>query len=335
MKIFSSGTRSGSASCALFNTAYTRSSSMVADDRMAEVLGRSKKNSRGNERHGAAVKQEQQHQGGGGRRRRGEDEEAGERRREIEVRVISAQDLKRSCCRLGSLIAGRRKMRTYAVAYVDPEHKARTRTDDKGGQSDPVWNQVLTVSVPESALRHDSLSCLTIDIFSEAAASPSSSTFWLSDRLVGTARIFLSDFVKLDKELDACDAHAVHNVNPIRCMAFWVRLPSGDPHGILNVWIPPTGRFLPRPVHPPPPSDRCHKTNSSSIYDVDDLSSSLPAKLHPDGKPCSNRLPVHRPTDIAVSIIGHHHKNPNKHHCHHLQLLHTCSEAETERFTFD
>lgn len=145
-----------------------------------------------------------------------------ERRRAIELRIISAQDLKKARLQLG-------RMRTYAVAYVEEEHKARTSVDERGGQN-PVWNDVLTISVLERQLRKDSLACLNVDIFSCAGK-----LLFMRDKLVGSVRIFLTDVLK---------EGAAHN--PIHCLAFWIRLPSGEPHGILNVWIPPSGKFLRR-----------------------------------------------------------------------------------------
>ena len=55
------------------------------------------------------------------------------------------------------------------MAYVDGEEeektKARTSVDERGGEN-PVWNDVLTLSVREAPLRKDSLACLIVDIYS-------------------------------------------------------------------------------------------------------------------------------------------------------------------------
>ncbi|KAG1354026.1 hypothetical protein COCNU_07G001380 [Cocos nucifera] len=47
----------------------------------------------------------------------------------LEVTVVSAQDL----------FANSRSMRTYAVAWIDPAHKLRTRLDT-AGHTEPTWN---------------------------------------------------------------------------------------------------------------------------------------------------------------------------------------------------
>lgn len=195
-----------------------------------------------------------------------------EKRRTIELRIISAQDLKKP------RLLGR--MRTYAVAYVDEEHKVRTSVDEKGGQN-PVWNDVLTVSVAERQLRRESLACLTVDIFCQGGR-----IVFARDKLVGTVRIFLADVLKEGP------AH-----NPIHCLAFWIRLPSGEPHGILNVWIPPTGKFLRRQQH----SDDFSRMLFFEEFNKPDVKHHLisPAR--------------------AISLPDHQ----------------NVQEAETERFTFD
>lgn len=199
-------------------------------------------------------------------------------------------------------------MRAYAVAYVDGEEedkmKARTSVDERGGEN-PVWNDVLTLSVREAQLRKDSLACLTVDIYSRGGRL---ALFRRGDRLVGSVRIFLSDVVKQAEE----GASPTTFYNPIQCLAFWVRLPSGEPHGILNVWIPPSGQFLrrhhdsqdfSRVMAFPPPSSTCgqHPTGRSPpladlhircrVLSPADRASSLPsAPLRPQDFPCDTEI---------------------------------------------
>jgi len=47
----------------------------------------------------------------------------------LELNVISAQDLAQMD----------RSMQTYAVAWIDPDHKLSTRVDSQGG-TNPTWN---------------------------------------------------------------------------------------------------------------------------------------------------------------------------------------------------
>ena len=315
-KIYWMFNRSSSSSAA---ASSIRSSSMVADaaDDCAATTTEAER------KDGKIRIQSHAHGGTGGDQEGGGGE--GEKRRNIEVRLISAQDLKRS--KLERLPGHR--MRTYAVAYVDADHKAQTRVDEKGGQANPVWNEVLTISVAEAALRHDSLACLTVDIFSRRPRGGVGGI--MGDRLVGTVRIFLSDVVKLDAPPHH-DGVQFDVMNPIRCMAFWIRLPSGDPHGILNVWIPPTGRFL----------RRWQQHN-----DKNDISASLsphlllpPAVHNREDANCSFKQLLQRPA-VTASLDYHHNPPPpphhhHHHHHHHRQILgDSCCEAETESFLFE
>ena len=188
------------------------------------------------------------------------EEEEEEGRRTIEFRIISAQELKKKVWHNLTMVG---RMCTVAEAYVDadsPHNKnnnknknkksrsrSRTRVDRCGGRN-PVWNEVLRLSVRPEQLHRGSLTCLTIDVFCEGL---------LAHALLGSARIFLSDFVREEEGA----RHLCYN--PIHCQAFWIRGPCGDPHGILNVWIPPSGRFLRRPFslpdrHRPPPDPPRH-----------------------------------------------------------------------------
>ncbi|KAH7282872.1 hypothetical protein KP509_35G051000 [Ceratopteris richardii] len=181
---------------------------------------------------------------------------------EIELMIMSAQDLKRPWLQLG-------RMKAYAVVYVDglrgekeeaaftkkegtkddervaekgnEREGARTRVDEHGGEN-PVWNDVVRVKAREEQLRKGSLTCLTVDIYSRRAAGQLFACF-AGDVLVGSVRILLSGVIK---DGGGGGAASAAPPNPIHCLACWVRLPSGDPHGILNVWIPPSGRFLRR-----------------------------------------------------------------------------------------
>lgn len=139
--------------------------------------------------------------------------------RAIEVRVLSAQDLE------DVRLFG--KMRCYAVAYIDPEYKASTRIDEDGGIN-PIWNQLLVLQADDELLSN-SLAAVNVDIYARGHIR--------RDKLVGTSRILISQVVK------GGDANNLYD-NPIGCTPVLVRRPSGRPQGILNIWIPPAGKFL-------------------------------------------------------------------------------------------
>ncbi|ONI10956.1 hypothetical protein PRUPE_4G078600 [Prunus persica] len=142
--------------------------------------------------------------------------------REIEVMIISAQDLKN--------VKHVTQVRAYAVVYVEKEyHAARTGVDEQGGTS-PTWNEVVKVKFREDLLENDVLAALNVDIYAQGR---------VREKPVGSARVLLCDVLKGGDEREPAD-------NPVQCMTVQVWRPSGRPHGLLNLWVPPTGRFLMR-----------------------------------------------------------------------------------------
>lgn len=146
--------------------------------------------------------------------------------REIEVLIISAQDLKN--------VKHLTKMRTYAVVYVDHEHVSKTHVDEEGGLN-PVWNEKLTVTYREDDEEEEDdatgvMKALNVDIYAHGH---------VREKPVGSARVLLCDVLKGGDAAEPVD-------NPIECLTLQVRTPSGMPHGLLNIWVPPTGKFMER-----------------------------------------------------------------------------------------
>ncbi|KAL8108308.1 BON1-associated protein 2-like [Apium graveolens] len=140
--------------------------------------------------------------------------------REIEVLIISAEGLKN--------VKHVTKMRTYAVVYVDQNvHVAKTDVDNHGGVN-PTWNQVVKVKFPEGLPENDVMAALNVDIYAHGH---------VREKPVGSARVLLCDVLKGGDATEPVD-------NPIQCIALQVWRPSGRPHGVMNLWVPPTGRFL-------------------------------------------------------------------------------------------
>ncbi|EFJ31087.1 hypothetical protein SELMODRAFT_408999 [Selaginella moellendorffii] len=143
------------------------------------------------------------------------------RTRAIEFCIISAQDLK-SATKFG-------RMRSYAVASIYPDRKVSTRIDCEGG-TNPTWDAKLVLEVDERVLvgdEDDTHTQLTIDIFSRGS---------LRDKLVGTVRILVCDAVRGERNMRSI-------VNRFPVASYLVFRPGGCPQGILNVCIPPGGRF--------------------------------------------------------------------------------------------
>ncbi|KAK9267444.1 hypothetical protein L1049_009870 [Liquidambar formosana] len=142
-----------------------------------------------------------------------------DRLREIEVLIISAQNLKN--------VKHLTKMRTYAVVYVEKDHVAETHVDEHGGVN-PTWNETVKVSFPEKLPETDVMAALNVDIYAHGH---------VREKPVGSARVLLCDVLKGGDASEPSD-------NPIQCMTVQVWRESGRPQGLLNLWVPPTGKFL-------------------------------------------------------------------------------------------
>ncbi|KAK8950769.1 hypothetical protein KSP39_PZI004262 [Platanthera zijinensis] len=124
----------------------------------------------------------------------------------LEVTLVSAQDL----------FPASRSMRTYAAAWINTDHRIRTRVDAVG-HTDPTWNQKFVFRVDDATLRSDT-SAVHVDIYSARPRFVPG-----SDTLVGTARAVIS---------------TLRPSAVTRFIAVQVRRPfSLRPQGILNIGL--------------------------------------------------------------------------------------------------
>lgn len=128
------------------------------------------------------------------------------------------------------------RMRTYAEVYVVKDvHVAKTKIAEHTGDGDdgtnPIWNQVVKVKFHEKLPENDIMAALNVDIYAHGH---------IREKPVGSARVLLSDVLKDTK---SPESEMLEN-NPIQFMTVLVWRPSGRPQGVLNLWVPPTGRFL-------------------------------------------------------------------------------------------
>ncbi|BAT96123.1 hypothetical protein LR48_Vigan02g064400 [Vigna angularis] len=130
----------------------------------------------------------------------------------LELNVISAQDL---------APAGR-SMRTYAVAWIDPDRKLSTRVDSHGG-TNPTWNDKFVFRIDEDFL-YDEKSVITIDIYA---------LHWFRDIHVGTAHVLSSDIFPPPSQPQP--QRNTYTPTGMRFMGLQVQRPSGRPKGILNI----------------------------------------------------------------------------------------------------
>nr|KJB57270.1 hypothetical protein B456_009G156100 [Gossypium raimondii] len=135
---------------------------------------------------------------------RGEDE-----LREIEVLIISAQDLKN--------VKHLTKMRAYAVVYVEKDfHMAKTQVDEHGG-TNPTRNQLVKVKFHAKLAEKDVLAAVNVDIYEHGH---------VREKPAGSARVLLCDVLKGGDASDPVD-------NPIQCLTVQVWRSSGRPQGLL------------------------------------------------------------------------------------------------------
>ncbi|KAH1259531.1 hypothetical protein GmHk_03G008969 [Glycine max] len=124
----------------------------------------------------------------------------------LEINLISAQGMKPPS-------SPRRRLQTYAVTWIDPATKLRTRVDKLGGHN-PTWNDKFLFGVTKDFLAGDT-SSVCVAIYAVG-------TF--RHHLVGTVRFLISNMFSPDAD-DATPCFS----------AFQIRRPSGRFHGVMNI----------------------------------------------------------------------------------------------------
>ncbi|XP_022749010.1 uncharacterized protein LOC111298556 [Durio zibethinus] len=131
----------------------------------------------------------------------------------LELNLISAQDLEPVC---------RRKMRTYAVAWVHRERKLSTRIDTQG-HTNPTWNDKFIFRIDDEFL-YGETSAVMIELYA---------VHWFRDIQLGTVRAIIGNlFPSISRPRHR------HEVQlGMRFEVLQVRRPSGRPQGILNIGV--------------------------------------------------------------------------------------------------
>ncbi|KAK1364268.1 C2 domain-containing protein [Heracleum sosnowskyi] len=124
----------------------------------------------------------------------------------LEISLISAQNLKTPSTSI-------RRMQTYAVAWIDPTNKLRTRIDRVGSEN-PTWNEKFIFRVSPDFISGDT-SGVSVAIYAVGC---------IKNILVGTVRLLLSSCLHKKTGIRTPSFTAVH-----------IRRPSGRCHGVLNV----------------------------------------------------------------------------------------------------
>ncbi|XP_010557577.1 PREDICTED: uncharacterized protein LOC104826528 [Tarenaya hassleriana] len=123
----------------------------------------------------------------------------------LELNIISAQDL--------APVA--RYMKTYAVAWLDPQHKLTTRVDNTGG-TNPTWNDKFVFRLDKEALYYGTSSIMVIEIYA---------LHWFKDIHIGTVQALITDLL------------SPTSLPAMRFVTLEVLRASGRPHGLLNIAV--------------------------------------------------------------------------------------------------
>eukprot|EP01018_Ginkgo_biloba_P015324 Gb_07666 [translate_table: standard] len=184
-------------------------------------------------------------------------------KRSIEVGIISARGLKK--------VAPLWKMRTYAVAWINPEHKYCTKID-KHGDTHPVWNMKFSCIVDDQTLQNedDTISSVTVEIHSMEPV-------FHCHKLECSATILLKEFIaKSNRNGEDHEERA----------SFQLRSPSGKARGMVDVSIRIGPKFNSDMMSPKAASEQSG-TDFSISEDDDEPVTAYPAQLSskPSGRP--------------------------------------------------
>lgn len=183
----------------------------------------------------------------------------------LEITLISAQDL----------AASAKNMKTYAVAWINPDRKLTTKIDNEG-HTNPNWNDKFIFRIDNAFLECET-SAVMIEIYAIG---------WMKDFKIGTVRFLINNLEYLGSE--------------IRFVALQIRRPSGRPQGILNVGatlLDSTMRSMPL----------CSELGSSAVGSsnpTDDNKSDLKSESLLSPKPVLQRSKSERSSSTVSDGLG-------------------------------
>lgn len=131
----------------------------------------------------------------------------------LEINLVSAQELKPPRMK-------KKRMKTYAIAWVDPEDKLKSSID-KSGRDNPTWNDKFSFTFESDVVAERLTSCLVIEIYRVRR--------FLKDELIGRTRVLLCNLV------NCSNGYQEGKMMMGTFRSFQVRLPNSEPYGILNL----------------------------------------------------------------------------------------------------
>ncbi|XVF42364.1 hypothetical protein PTKIN_Ptkin01aG0356100 [Pterospermum kingtungense] len=129
----------------------------------------------------------------------------------LEINLVSAEDL----------APVSKNMKTYAIAWVQPDRKLATGVDQTGG-TNPTWNEKLMFHVDDKFLNSEDAT-IAVEIYAAA---------WVKDALIGYVNVLINDIFHLRSVTDTKSSNST-----TRTVTLQVRRPSGRPQGILNMEV--------------------------------------------------------------------------------------------------
>ncbi|GFP95131.1 hypothetical protein PHJA_001657500 [Phtheirospermum japonicum] len=132
----------------------------------------------------------------------------------LEINLISAQGLRPPSANL-------RRLQTYAVTWINPGKKLRTRVDPIGGEN-PTWNDKFLFRVSDEFV-YGETSAVSVEIFAVG---------YVKDFLIGTVRFLLSTCLKRSAPLASASEASLGTP---AFTAVQIRRPSGRFQGVLNI----------------------------------------------------------------------------------------------------
>ena len=144
----------------------------------------------------------------------------------LEINLISALELK-----LPRSLPLCEDLHTYAVVWIDPKQKLRSRVDVTGFEN-PKWNEKFVFVVDTKTLNSLSTADLVIELYCIRRSG--------KDRLIGTSRVLLGSFGNCGR----CYYEGTTGTFRV----FYVRGRNGEPRGILNLGVTILDGLLPYQV---------------------------------------------------------------------------------------
>ncbi|CAA2995891.1 calcium-dependent lipid-binding (domain) family [Olea europaea subsp. europaea] len=188
----------------------------------------------------------------------------------LEITIISAQDLPPVS----------KMLRTFAVAYIHPDHKLTTKVDHKG-HTNPIWNYKVAFLVDDAFLKSEN-PVVTIEIYNVA---------WLRDLPVGTTHLPINNLMPPLAQKNQSSRH----------VALQICRPSGHLQGILKIGVHLIDNSIPDEI---PGSELSISTIRNNDEEMHDQTHEENNNLIQEEREINSRIQL-SPMNSTISPISH------------------------------